>query len=337
MKRLILLILILNVCLMAFSQEVVFTKFELKPFSTLISSSGWNLRLNFKNRSNKTINYLTVSYLAVNKVGDAEVDNIRQIKKFKAKSTGPVAPGVTMKLVVECAVWHVNRQTAYPYQLNITYSDGTEQEIQINNDNVRKYFPCLTPIVVNDLKTVLATNENVEEKREIKNKFPENEAGELEFTEIVTCSMTKDSLYNNAKNWAVNTFYDYKEVLQYEDKADGKLIIKGIYKPEAQQNVLNKESETFWFTITFDSKDNKYRYKVGNFLSNVISEVTDKTVTKNITPKDREAEAERLFAEGKPNSISLANTQVYFYNQEYEYISKLIEKLKVALTISDDF
>lgn len=337
MKRLITLILILNVCIQAFSQEVVFTKFELKPFSYLISSSSWDLRLNFKNRSNKYINYLIVSYLAVNKVGDAESDAIRNIKKFMAKSTGPYAPGATLKLVVNSAVWSVNKVSAYPYQIKITYSDGTEEEIQINNDNVRKYFPCLTPITVNDLKTVLATNDNAEEKREIKNKFPENALGELEFSEVVTCSMSKDSLYNNAKNWAVNTFYDYKEVLQFEDKADGKLIIKGIYKPDVQQNVLNKESETFWFTITFDFKDNKYRYKVGNFFSNVNSVINDKAETKNVTPKDREAEAERLFAEGKPNSISLANTQVDFYNMEYEYITKLIEKLKVAVIISDDF
>lgn len=337
MKRFLALIFVLNVCLATFSQEVTFSKFELKPFSTLISSDGWNLRFNFKNTSNKTINYLNVSYLAVNKVGDAESDKIRHVKKFMAKSTGPFSPGVKKNLVVECAVWHVNRQTAYPYQIDIKYSDGTEQQIQITNDNVTKYFPCLTPITVNDLKTVLATNENAEEKREIKNKFPENAAGELEFSEVVTCSMSKDSLYNNAKNWAVNTFYDYKEVLQFEDKADGKLIIKGIYKPQIQQNVLNKESETFWFTITFDFKDNKYRYKVGNFLSNVSSVVSDKAITKNVTPKDRAAEAEKLFAEGKPNSISLANTQVDFYNMEYDYIVKLIEKLKVAITVSDDF
>ena len=144
-------------------------------------------------------------------------------------------------------------------------------------------------------------------------------------------------LYNNAKNWAVNTFYDFKDVLQYEDKEAGKLIIKGVYKPEVQQNVLNKESEVFWFTIIFDFKDNKYRYKVGNFISNVTSVISDKEIIKDVTPKDRAAEAEKLFAEGKPNSISLANTQVNFYNMEYDYITRLIEKFKIAITLSDDF
>ncbi len=337
MKRFLALLIVLNVCIVTFGQEVSFSKFELRPFNSLIPSDGWNLRFNFKNTSNKTINYLQVSYLAVNKVGDAESDKIRNVKKFIAMATGPFTPGEKKNLVVENAVWHVNKQTAYPYQINITFSDGTKQEILITNDNITNYFPCLTPISVNDLKTVLATNEKTEEKRVIKHKFPENATGDLEFSEIITCSMSKDSLYNNAKNWAVNTFYDYKEVLQFEDKEDGKLIIKGIYKPQTQQNILNKESEIFWFTITFDFKDNKYRYKVGNFISNVNSVINDKAITKNITPKNREAEAEKLFAEGKPNSISLANTQVDFYNMEYDYIVKLIGKLKVAVTASDDF
>ncbi len=336
-RRVSLIIAMLAIFTSTFCQEVTFTKFELKAFSKLISSDGWNLRFNFKNTSNKTINYLNVYYLAVNKVGDAESDKIRHVKKFMAQSTGPFSPGVSRKLVVECAVWNVNKQTAYPYQINITYSDGTEQEIQITNDNITKYFPCLTPIRVNDLKTILTSTEGTEEKRNIKNKFPENAFGDLEFSEVVICSMPKDSLYNNAKNWAVNTFYDFKDVLQYEDKNAGKLIIKGIYSPEVKQNILNKESETFWFTIIFDFKDNKYRYKVTNFISNVTSIINDKATTKNITPKERAAEAEKLFAEGKPNSISLANTQVDFYNMEYDYISKLIDKFKIAITISDNF
>lgn len=337
MKRSFSLIIMLVIFISGFSQEVTFTKFELKAFSRIISSDGWNLRFNFKNTSGKTINYLNVSYLAINKVGDAESDKLRHVKKFIAKSTGPFAPGVSKKLVVEFAVWNVNKQTAYPYQINITYSDGTEQEIQITNDNITKYFPCITPITVNDLKNVLATSEEYEDKREIKNMFPENNTGELEFSEVITCSMPKDLLYNNAKNWAVNTFYDFKDVLQYEDKEAGKLIIKGTYKPELKQNVLNKESETFRFTIIFDFKDNKYRYKVGNFISNVTSVVNNKAIIKDVTPRDRATEIKKLFAEDKPNSISLANTEVDFYNMEYDYITKLIEKFKTAITLSDDF
>lgn len=337
MKRIIQLLLTLVICVSVCGQEVTFTKFELVPFSRLVSSDGWNLRFNFKNSSDKDLKYVNVCYLAVNKVNDAETDKIRHRQKFMVQCTGPFRPGITKRLVVEGAVWHVNKLRAYPYQINITYSDGTKQEIQINNDNLQKYFPCLTPIIVNDLTNVLATIENSDEKKEIKNKFPENDIGELEFSEVVECNMSKDSLFNNAKNWAVNTFYDYKEVLQYEDKEVGKLIVKGLYKPEQASNVLNNESEDFWFTITFDFKDNKYRYKVGNFISNVTSVINEKVIKKNVTPKDRAAEAERIFTEGKPNSISLANTQVDFYNKEYDYIISIIEKFKKAIIVSDNF
>lgn len=320
-----------------YSQEVVFQKFELVPFSKLISSDGWNLRYNLKNTSGKTINYVYVSYLAVNKVNDAESDKLRHVKKFIVQSVGPYLPGETKKLVVECAVWHVNRQTAYPYQIDIKYSDGTEQEIQITNDNINKYFPSITPRVINDLKNVLTTEEKTEKKKDIKQKFPENESGELEFSEVVKCDMSKDTLFINAKNWAVNTFYDYKEVLQYEDKEAGKLIVKGLYKPKQIKNILNKESETFRFTVIFDIKDNMYRYKVGNFICNTTSVINDKVVSEEITPKDREEKSIKLLQENKPNSISLANAQIDFYNEEYECIIKMIEGMKNKIIIKDDF
>lgn len=319
------------------AQEVVFSKFELVPFSKLISSDGWNLRYNLKNTTGEVINYIDISYLAVNKVHDAESDKLRHVKKFIAHSVGPYLPGETKKLVVECAVWHVNKQTAYPYQINIKYSNGTEQEIQITNDNIKKYFPFITPIVVNDLNGVLSTNENAEKKKEIKKHFPENSLGELEFSEIVKCDISKDILFTNAKNWAVNTFYDYKDVLQYEDKEAGKLIVKGAYKPAQIKNVLNKESELFRFTIVLDFKDNQYRYNVGNFICYTTSVINDKVISEEITPKDREEKSIRLIQDNNSNSISLANAQIDFYNAEYEYITKMIEKLKHEILVKDDF
>ena len=117
-----------------------------------------------------------------------------------AKSTGPYAPGATLKLVVNSAVWSVNKVSAYPYQIKITYSDGTEEEIQINNDNVRKYFPCLTPITVNDLKTVLATNDNAEE-----NECDDKNAGDFAFNKILPQSRAGNYRNNGVnKLWQAN-------------------------------------------------------------------------------------------------------------------------------------
>ena len=141
----------------------------------------------------------------------------------------------------------------------------------------------------------------------------------------------------NLKKDCRNSIYDYKEVLQYEDKEAGKLIVKGLYKPKQINNVLNKESETFRFTIIFDIKDKMYRYKVGSFICHTTSVINDKVVSEEITPKDREEKSIKFFQENKPNSISLANAQIDFYNAEYEYIVKLIEKMKVEIKLKDDF
>lgn len=80
-----------------------------------------------------------------------------------------------------------------------------------------------------------------------------------------------------------------------------------------------------------------YRYKVGNFICNTTSVINDKVVSEEITPKDREEKSIKLLQENKPNSISLANAQIDFYNEEYECIIKMIEGMKNKIIIKDDF
>lgn len=60
-------------------------------------------------------------------------------------------------------------------------------------------------------------------------------------------------------------------------------------------------------------------------------------MSEEITPKDREEKSIKLLQENKPNSISLANAQIDFYNEEYECIIKMIEGMKNKIIIKDDF
>ena len=340
MKKSLLLVIVLFMSCILYAQEpeVVFTRFDLKPYSAFIQSDGWNLRSNFKVKGNKAIKYMEVFYLAVNSVGDAVEDKIKKVKKFSANYTGPFNPGVSNKMVVEFAVWHVLQNTAYPHRLDIEFMDGTKKEIIINKDNLQIYFPCLDFINVNDLKNVIASAEtqNVEPKT-IENYFPENDYDESEFSEVIECNATKDYLFQNAKKWAVSTFYDYKDVLQFEDKEIGRLIVKGIYKPGTIGNVLNKESEEFRFTITFDFKDNKYRYKINGFESYIESVNNDVFTKKTITTKQRIVDIIKIIDAKKATSVAEANTQIEFYNMEYDFIVKLIEKMKREIVINDDF
>ena len=84
MKKSLLLVIVLFMSCILYAQEpeVVFTRFDLKPYSAFIQSDGWNLRSNFKVKGNKAIKYMEVFYLAVNSVGDAVEDKIKKVKKF---------------------------------------------------------------------------------------------------------------------------------------------------------------------------------------------------------------------------------------------------------------
>ncbi|MDR6564683.1 MULTISPECIES: DUF4468 domain-containing protein [unclassified Arcicella] len=74
--------------------------------------------------------------------------------------------------------------------------------------------------------------------------------------EVVEVKNTKAKLYANAQTWIAKTFGDYKSVIQFEDKEQGRLIIKGL-------SDLNVEFyPNFKYTITIDVKENKYRYSI---------------------------------------------------------------------------
>lgn len=340
MKRNLLLIfaLLTGCFLYAQEPEVVFSRFDLKPYSSLVKSDGWSLRSNFTIKTSLPIKYMKAYYLAVNSVGDAVSDKITNTKKFSTKYTGPFQKGKTLKMVVPFAVWHALKNTAYPYKLELEFMDGTQKDIEINKDNIGSYFPCIEYLDVNDLKNVITSSDTPNlETNQIENYFPDNEYGESEFTEVIECSLTKDVLFQNTKKWAVSTFYDYKEVLQFEEPELGRLIVKGIFKPETLENVINKESEEFRFTITFDFKDNKYRYKINGFESHVKAIENYTIVNKKITPKQRVEYIHQILEENNPTSIAKANTQMEFYNMEYDFIVKLIEKMKREIETNDDF
>lgn len=341
MKKSLLILLSLVTTVVVYGQqtpEVVFSRFDLKAYSSLVKSDGWSLRSNFTIKTDRPIKYMKAYYLAVNSVGDAVSDKITSAKKFSTKYTGPFKIGRTLKMVVPFAVWHALKNTAYPYKLELEFMDGTQKDIEINKDNIEFYFPCVEYIDVNDLKDVIASSDmpNLEAKQ-IEMYFPENEYGESEFSEVIECSLTKDVLFQNAKKWAVSTFYDYKEVLQFEEPELGRLIVKGLFKPKTLENVIDKESEEFRFTITFDFKDNKYRYRINGFESHVKAVENYTIVDKLITPKQRVEYILQVLRENTSTSNAKANVQVEFYNMEYDFVVKLIEKMKREILALDDF
>lgn len=71
-------------------------------------------------------------------------------------------------------------------------------------------------------------------------------------------------LYRTGRTWFVDTYVDAKEVLQLDDKADGKMMGKGRYK-YSFINGINVSQVLMRFTLALDVKDGKYRYRMYNF------------------------------------------------------------------------
>lgn len=73
---------------------------------------------------------------------------------------------------------------------------------------------------------------------------------------------SKADLYKNAKQWFVDYFKSSKDVIQNEDKEDGKIVGKGIlpipFKGAMGMNVVYDDK----LTIQVDCKDNKYRLRI---------------------------------------------------------------------------
>ncbi|MDR6564682.1 MULTISPECIES: DUF4468 domain-containing protein [unclassified Arcicella] len=74
--------------------------------------------------------------------------------------------------------------------------------------------------------------------------------------EVVEVKNTKAKLYANAQTWIAKTFGDYKSVIQFEDKEQGRLIIKGLSRLDLDLYPDMK------YVITVDVKEGKYRYAI---------------------------------------------------------------------------
>lgn len=85
-------------------------------------------------------------------------------------------------------------------------------------------------------------------------------------TEVVQVDSTKkDILYNRAILWCITNFNSTNEIIQLNDKENGKIMAKGIieYIPKLF-SVPTNCTGYFQFTFTVELKDNKYKYSFDN-------------------------------------------------------------------------
>ncbi|MEA5260639.1 DUF4468 domain-containing protein [Arcicella aquatica] len=170
--------------------------------------------------------------------------------------------------------------------------------------------------------------------------------------EVVEVKNTKAKLYANAQTWIAKTFGDYKSVIQFEDKEQGRLIIKGL------SDLGINSYPDFKYTITIDVKENKYRYSIndiqmgfGNYEDKIASTYSPfeedisglKTVklkldnitalsTSNMSKKELKKHEEEV------NSLKGTYGRVSFrISKVKEILDSISNSLKTAMKSNDDF
>lgn len=110
--------------------------------------------------------------------------------------------------------------------------------------------------------------------------------GLYEYSEVVTLdtSYSKDRLYKNAKVYFVDAYKSAKDVIQYDDKEEGKIIGKGFTELKGSQSILLSAWYYTWsvnFSTELFCKDGKYRYRIYAINIKELAEFSDDRTTHN--------------------------------------------------------
>ena len=166
--------------------------------------------------------------------------------------------------------------------------------------------------------------------------------------EVVEVKNTKAKLYANAQTWIAKTFGSYNAVVQFEDKNQGRILLKA----KSNINFANTFKDVK-YTIIIDVKDNKYKYSIEDVEIGIGSA---KTATTYHTVGGRLLYREFLISQknklldekasgkgGADIQDKIDNSTLYYQIEErgYELIStKLIDltnSLKIDMKKNDDF
>lgn len=155
--------------------------------------------------------------------------------------------------------------------------------------------------------------------------FKYNEKGEIEYQEVVKLdSLTKDEIYNRAKRMFTKLFKDSRNVLELDDKEAGTLIGNGNTDVHYSTG-LGAGHATFWFTITIDVKEGRYRLTLNGF-DNEFAATT-------YTARDRSSLEVIFPANQEPNKYSKKLKEADL--QEIDNLFKAIKKMMAEKPLKD--
>lgn len=98
--------------------------------------------------------------------------------------------------------------------------------------------------------------------------FPLNDAGEVEFIKVIQLdSSTKDNNFNKSKLWVANAFKSAQDVIQYENREEGKLVCKGLIAIKSTGMGMGgtihwSQAGNVLFTLEMGVKDDRCRIRI---------------------------------------------------------------------------
>lgn len=208
-----------------------------------------------------------------------------------------------------------------------------------------------------------------------ENLFALNKNGEEEFSEVIDSELLRLKLFSNAQDWIAKTFGDYKSVIQFEDKENGKLILKGHSNIKyVYETNLIESKENINYTITIECKDKKYRYIISDIivdnhfsiLGGRMNKLTlkpakhiqtiEEVLKLNIALKSKLKSLNKIDKTGLKrkekeelsksivetvteleNQKNLIESENKFYNDELDVMEYIIRSLKKSMSTNDSF
>lgn len=163
--------------------------------------------------------------------------------------------------------------------------------------------------------------------------------GEYEYQDIVILDSTykKDDLYRNAKLYFVDNYKSAKDVIQYDDKEQGKIIVKGFLNLKDYQDNFLTIIEYEWdvyYSTEITGKDGKYKYRIYNIhIKQTIKRDKEYPSTEDMSIDEAYRQTQKFGL--KKVTRRLCDKMVYRFNSSIETLKTYMAK-KQPLS-KDDF
>ena len=112
------------------------------------SVGGIGVQFSFRNEGEKTLKYVTISFIPYNQVGDAVSSSIGGRSEFGIICTGPIAPNKKQSGRCECIWYNYSITSVRVSKAEIEYMDGTTEVIDGTNIPVEEGGGCYVATAV---------------------------------------------------------------------------------------------------------------------------------------------------------------------------------------------